>query len=150
MSDNWLIFIPANPTAQPSQFGADKAVQLLKNFAPNAGDEVHATFSDEVIFYDCGSNWSGVECPRCGKDVEEWWAGAMDSACRSKFEDLCVATPCCGHSTTLNDLNYLSSAGFARFALEGKNPNIRQTTVQQDKEISEALGLEIRKVWRRV
>ena len=144
------MFIPVDPRAQPAQAGADRAVELLKSFAPDAGDEVSATFSDKVEFRDCGSNWSGVECPQCGKDAEEWWADATDIAYKSEFEDLRVTTPCCGHSTTLNDLNYIWAAGFSRFVLEAKNPNIKQTTTEQDAALSEALGLDLKKIWRHI
>jgi hypothetical protein len=54
------MFISVDPTAQPGQIGADRAVEPLKRFAPDAGDEVRAMFSDKVEFFDCGSNWSGV------------------------------------------------------------------------------------------
>jgi len=148
MSDNWLMFIPADPNALPTRAGADKAVELLKRFAPDAGDDVRATFCDQVEFHHGGSNWSGVKCPRCDEDVEEWWVHATDNAHRSAFADLRVTAPCCGHPTSLNDLNYVWPAGFARFVLEAKNPNIRQTTAEQDRELSDALGLELRKIWR--
>ncbi len=148
MSDNWLIFIPTDPTAIPSQIGADTAVELLKRFAPDAGDDVQARFSNEIEFHDCGSNWSGVKCPHCGADIEEWWGDATGDAYKTRFEDLRVTTPCCGRSTNLNDLNYVWPAGFARFALEAKNPNIRQTTAEQDRALSEALALDLRKIWR--
>lgn len=148
MSDNWLMFIPVDPIAQPTQVDADRAVELLKRFAPDAGDAVRAVFSDKIEFYDCGSNWSGVKCPHCSEDIEEWWGDATGDAYKSGFENLCVTTPCCGHSTTLNDLNYVWSAGFARFVLEAKNPNIRQTTAEQDRALAEALGIDLKKIWR--
>lgn len=150
MSDNWLIFIPVDPQAHPTQASADKAVELLRSFAPDAGDEVSATFFDKVAFQDCGSNWSGVECHQCGEDIEEWWADATSDAYKSGFEDLRATTPCCGHSTTLNDLNYVWPAGFSRFVLEAKNPNIKQTTAEQDAALSEALRLDLKKIWRRI
>jgi hypothetical protein len=148
MSDNWLMFIPADPDALPSRTGAEKALELLKRFAPGAGDDVRAIFSDKVEFHDCGSNWSGVTCPTCGEDVEEWWVSAIDNAYKSGFTDLRATPPCCGHATSLNDLNYVWPAGFARFVLEAKNPNISQTTAEQDRALSDALGLELRKIWR--
>jgi hypothetical protein len=150
MSDNWLMFIPTDPSAVPTRAAASKAVELLKRFAPDAGDEVRAKVFDKVAFHDCGANWSGVRCPRCGEDVEEWWADATDNAYKTGLEDLRATTPCCGHSTTLNDLSYVWPAGFARFVLEAKNPNIKQTTAEQDGQLSEALGLDLRKIWRRI
>ena len=148
MSDNWLLFIPADPNVLPARAGADKEVELLKRFAPGAGDDVRARFSDKAEFQDCGANWSGVKCQKCGEDVQAWWVNATDNAHKSGFADLRVTTPCCGHPTSLNDLNYVWPAGLARFVLDAKNPNIRQTTAEQDRELSEALGLELRKIWR--
>ncbi|UPT61439.1 MAG: hypothetical protein M0D54_13515 [Hyphomonadaceae bacterium JAD_PAG50586_4] len=148
MSDNWLMFIPVDPTAQPARVDSDRAVELLKRFAPDAGDEVRAVFHDKIEFHDCGSNWCGVKCPQCSEDIEEWWGDATGDAYESGFADLCVTMPCCEHSTTLNDLNYVWPAGFARFVLEAKNPNIRQTTAEQDRELAEALGMNVKKIWR--
>ena len=144
------MFIPADPHALPSRTGADEAVELLKRFAPDAGDDVRATFYDHVEFHHGGSNWSGVKCPRCGEDVEEWWVNATDKAHKSGFSNLRATTPCCGHPTSLHDLNYVWPAGFARFVLEAKNPNIRQTTAEQDRELSKALGLDLRKIWKHI
>jgi len=145
MSDDWLIFIPTDPEALPSRAAADKAAELLKTFAPEA-HEVVAKSSEGTEFHRGCGNWSGVNCPKCGTDVEDWWKDAMDRASASEFKNLSITTPCCGHSTTLNDLNYLWLAGFSRFVLEALNPNIRQTTAEQDQALSEALGLKLRKI----
>jgi hypothetical protein len=145
MSDNWVTFIPSDPDALPSRAAADKAVELLKTFAPDG--EVVAKFAERTEFHDGGGNWSGVNCPKCGADVEDWWGDAIDNASASEFKDLSITTPCCGHSTTLNDLNYVWPAGFSRFVLEAMNPNVEQTTTEQDQALSEALGLKLRKIW---
>lgn len=98
MSDNWLMFIPTDPEALRSRAAADKAVELLKTFVPEAW-EVLAKFAERTEFH-CGvGNWSGVSCPECGTDVGDWWTGAMDKAWASEFKNLSVTTPCCGHST---------------------------------------------------
>ena len=147
MSDNWLVFIPTDPEALPSRAAADRAVELLKTFVPEAYGEVLAKFAERTVFHCGGGNWSGVICPKCGTDVEGWWIDAMDKAWASEFKNLSVTTPCCRHSTTLNDLNYVWPAGFSRFVLEAMKPNIRQTTAEQDRALSEALGLKLRKIW---
>jgi endogenous inhibitor of DNA gyrase (YacG/DUF329 family) len=98
-----------------------------------------------VQLFGCG-NWSGVNCPKCGADVEDWWKDAMDKAWAPELKNLSVSTPFCGHSTTLNDLNYVWPAGFSRFVLEAMKSNISQTTAEQDQALSEALGL---KLWER-
>jgi hypothetical protein len=150
MSDNWLMFIPADPEALPSRAAADKAVELLKTFVPEAWGEVLAKFAKRTEFHCGGANWSGVSCPKCGTDVEDWWSDAMNKAWESEFKNLGVTLPCCGHSTTLNDLNYIWSAGFAQFVLEAMNPNIGQTTAGQDQALSDVLGLKLRKIWMHI
>jgi hypothetical protein len=150
MSDNSLLFIPTNPTAQPSRAAAEKAIELMKAFAPNSYGEVRAKFSENTEFHSGGSNWSGVACPNCGADLDGWWKGAMDAAWLSEFSNLGVTMPCCGSSTTLNDLNYVWPAGFSRFVLEAMNPNIPQTTPDQDQALSKELGLELRKIWMHI
>jgi hypothetical protein len=150
MSDHWLMFIPTAPEALPSKAAADEAAKLLKIFVPEADGEVLARFAERTEFHGGGANWSGVNCPKCGADIGGWWKDAMDLAWVSKFRDLRATMPCCGHSTTLNDLKYVWPAGFSRFALEAMNPNIAQTTPEQDLELSEALGLELRKIWMRI
>lgn len=92
MSDNWLMFIPADPNVLPTAGAAENAAQLLRTFLPDAYGEG------------------------------------------------------CGHATTLNDLNYVWPAGFSRFVLKAMNPNIRQTTSEQDEALSRALGFALRKV----
>ena len=150
MSDNWLMFIPADPEWLPSKAAADKAVALLRTFVPEAYGEVSARFAERPEFHSGGANWSGVNCPKCETDVGDWWKDAMDRAWASEFRNLTVTVPCCGHSTTLNDLKYVWPAGFSRFVLEAMNPNIAQTTPEQDLELSEALGLELRKIWMHI
>ena len=74
----------------------------------------------------------------------------MNKASASQFNDLNVSVPCCGQSTSLNDLNYIWPAGFSRFVLEAMNPNVRQTTAEQDQALSETLGLGLRKIWMHI
>ena len=50
----------------------------------------------EVRFVDCGDNFQTVVCSRCGTDIAEWWAAAMEAAHEQQFADLRLTTPCCG------------------------------------------------------
>ncbi|WFU06317.1 hypothetical protein QA648_24745 (plasmid) [Rhizobium sp. CB3171] len=149
MSDNFLLFISDDPHWQPSPSDADRAVSLLKLIAPGA-DSVEASFEDEVTFYHPVQNWSGVECSACGADAELWWESAMDAASANRFENLNIKTPCCGTNVSLNDLRYIWPAAFGRFALEARNPNIANTTSDQDQQLAECLGTRLRKVWMRI
>lgn len=146
MSDNWLQFIPSDPDFQPTISSAEAARQLLASFVPDA-DEVNAEFKSSKQFFHPGGNWSGVKCPACGADLEEWWEQAMGTASKTAFANLAVSTPCCGASTSLNDLNYVWPAGFGRFVLEAMNPNIENLTPSQENQLAERLGRELRKIW---
>jgi hypothetical protein len=50
----------------------------------------------------------------------EW----MHKAFGSRFVDLAITAPCCGLGTNLNALRYLPPAGFARFSLTAKDPDV--------------------------
>jgi hypothetical protein len=147
MSDNWLRFVPSDPAARPTEEAADRAVRLLRKFAPNS-DRISAEFKEKIEFFDPGANWSGVKCPACGADAEPWLAEKMSVAFRTSFTQLELTTPCCGTRTSLNDLDYVWPAAFGSFVLEALNPNIGNTTAQQDSELSRCLGLPLRKVLR--
>ena len=137
--------MPTSPTARPTHEAADRAVQLLRTFAPRA-DYVSAQFKDKIEFFDPGANFSAVRCPGCGADAEPWWTQAMNLAYETSFTQLDVTTPCCGIQTSLNDLEYVWPAAFGVFVLEAKNANIGNTTALQDDELSSCLGLPLRKV----
>jgi hypothetical protein len=145
MSDDWRQFVPADPRAQPRKEAADRAVQLFKSCAPEA-DEVTAECTEHTEYFHPGGNWEGVQCPVCGADVETWWGDAMDRAASESLSDLAVQTHCCSSHTSLNDPHYISPAAFGRFVLEAMNANIGETTAEQERALSDALGLQLRKV----
>ena len=145
MSDYWIQFVPADPRAQPTKEAAERAVQLLKSYAPEA-DEVTARFMEHTEIFHPVANWEGVHCPVCGADAEAWFVDAMHRAGDESFSDLTVETPCCRSHTSLNDLHYVSQVAFGRFVLEAMNANIGETTLEQERALSEALGLPLRKV----
>lgn len=149
ISDSILRYVPVDPLWQPTPEGASEAAALLRSIAPKA-DDVQANFEDKVIFYDPGENWSGVECPTCGNDVEEWWSDAMDTAFAGEFQNLTTETACCGATMSLNDLRYVWPAAFGCFALEAHNPNMGDTTQDQDQQIAASLGAPLRKIWVRI
>lgn len=146
MSDHWIQFVPADLRAQPAKEAADRAVQLLKSYAPEA-DEVTAKFMEHIKIFHPVENWEGVHCPVCGADAEDWFVDAMHRAAGESFSDLMVQTPCCRSDTSLNDLHYVSQVAFGRFVLEAMNPNIGDTTPEQERALSDALGLQLRKVF---
>jgi hypothetical protein len=146
MSDNWLKFVPVDPTWQPTPEAADRTAALLAAMAPGS-DEIKISFNDKVELVHPYANWSGVKCPSCGADADGWWSDAVERAGELDFAELEVTTPCCSATVSLNDLSYVWPAAFGRFVLEAMNPNIGDTSIEQDRSLSECIGMELRKVW---
>lgn len=147
MSDNWITLIPTDPYFVPTKENLASALSLLKQFVPDA-DEVESISSDKVMFVDCGGNWSGVLCPKCNVDLEDWFfSDAMETAHADQFRNLVQAVPCCGASISLNDLNFVWAVGFARCKLEAMNPNIRDLSAEQIRLIETALQHSVRRIW---
>ncbi|MNT92135.1 hypothetical protein D3C72_2333600 [compost metagenome] len=74
----------------------------------------------------------------------------MDTAFASEFKNLAANAPCCGATVSLNELKYVWPAAFGRFALEAHNPNMDDTTQEQDQQIADTVGAAVRKIWVRV
>jgi hypothetical protein len=147
VSDNFLLFVPVDPWWQPTQADADRAVALFKTIAPDAHD-ISASFSDDVEFHHPFANWDGVRCPACAADLEDWFYASVEKAFEKDIRpDLPVTTPCCGLSTSLNDLDFVEPAAFGRFVLEAMNPGVI-TDADQDRSIAACLGTDLRKIWR--
>jgi hypothetical protein len=150
MSDTLISFVPTDRHFVPSAAARERAVNLLRRFAP-ASDEVSETVSEEVAFVDCGGNWSGVRCPACGADAEPWFSDEM-SRCHelSRFQDLAVVAPCCGAEVSLDALDFGWPVGFARFVLEARNPGLASTELPQEQHraIEDAVGCPLRIIWR--
>jgi hypothetical protein len=142
MSDNWIKLIPRDPNYQPTVKAAKSARDLLASFVPDA-DEVDFSFMDEVEFVDPLGNWSGVRCYACGADAEPWWREAYGKG----FPELTMKAGCCGASVSLNELEYVYPAGFAKFVLEAMNPNVKDLKVTQMKKLSQCLGCDLRRIW---
>lgn len=145
MSDNWLQYVPTDPSFQPTREAGDRAQEFLAKLLP-AAEEVRAEFFEEVTFFHPGANWSGVRCPACASDVEEWWGGAMEAASSSGFRNLECVTPCCGARTSLAKLQYVWPAAFGRFSLEAMNPNVRSLPPDQLGQLQAILGCEVREI----
>jgi hypothetical protein len=70
----------------------------------------------------------------------------MDAAARKGFNDLMVMLPCCDVTCSLNDLDYEMPAGFARIALEARNPGaVLEST--QVRLLEKTFGCSLRPIW---
>ena len=102
---------------------------------------------DEVVFVDAGSNAERIGCPACGAALgEEWWAGRVERAAATGYSRLAVTTPCCGTRTTLNDLDHVWPAGFARAELVVSVPRRGWLTEEELQQVAAALGHDVREV----
>ncbi len=143
MSDDILRIIPTAPTFVPEAAAQAVALAQLRSAFPGA-DEVTAWVEPAVVFVDAGANFATVACPRCAHGLAgEWWLMAMDRAAANHFVDLTVALPCCGGNASLNDLRYEWPQGFARFAIDIRNPG-GELAVDQVARLGDVLGCALR------
>jgi hypothetical protein len=95
-----------------------------------------------------GEFFGSVNCPKCGQELDTaWWQAAMDTAYGDQFRDLAVLTPCCAFATSLNELVYQMPAGFSKFLLEAREPNIRELQKEQIEELEAFVGGRLRQIW---
>lgn len=72
---------------------------------------------DGLTFIDCGGNLESIACPVCRARLDTaWWSNAMSDAEDEQglFGDLSVVLPCCGASSSLDQLAYNLECGFAQ------------------------------------
>lgn len=147
VSAAYLRLIPTEPTFVPSADHREGAVALVVAQLPNAR-EVTFRLTERVQLVDCGGNFEEVRCPKCGAPLEiEAWQDAMSQAYDGEgFGDLSYQTECCGHPTTLNDLDYTFAMGFARACLELGDPGteLPESLVAQ---LQPLLGCELRIIY---
>ena len=153
MSDNYITLIPEDPNYLPPAQAQEEARALLETFVPEA-DEVTIRVSEEFIFE--GPPISGVLCPVCRVDIEEWFEELLDETAEahseehSNFSDLTAITLCCGSTISLNDLDFGWPAGFSRFALDALNPNVPDLEPAQLHALENVLGCKLKRIWEHV
>ena len=149
MPDNWMIVIAANPLVVPTKERAEAAFNLLKAMRPDAqAPELY--LSDKPDFFHCGTNFGNVFCPFCETEIREWWREPINDWWTSADRrDLSVVTPCCGRSTTLNDLDYDRPQGMACVAITLRNPG-SDLEPEERQQVEAVLGLPVRIIWQRI
>jgi hypothetical protein len=146
MSWDILRIIPSQPHYVPDLQSQEMVKQLFSSLV-NSADEITTDVWEDAEFVDQGGNFESVMCPNCGTDLEAWWIDAIDEAYAKRFRQLNVEVPCCGAKTSLNDLSYFWPAGFARFCLSARNPNIADLGPDQLVMIGVAINCPVRKIW---
>ena len=146
---DFLQIIPTDPLFVPSPEAWTRARRLLEFSLPLA-EEISYVQSVETRFFYPEAGLGGVECPFCGRDLLRWWRGTMSRASARGFKVLEVVTPCCHTGTTLNDLRYEPTAGFARFVTMVRDPGrAGGLTDAEIQPLENALGCKLRQVWAR-
>jgi hypothetical protein len=144
-----MIILPVDPLATPPKERAEAAVELVSRLRPGAS-EVELRISDKPDFIDCGGNFVSVFCPFCQTDIVGWWTSEMQAWCdghdRRRME---VKTPCCGRSSSLNDLDYVAPQGFACVAIEAMNPGA-DLEPEEFRQVETVLGMPARIIWRHI
>jgi hypothetical protein len=150
VSDDWLQLIPADPGHVPDAAAAEMARSMLAAIVGEA-EAVTVTVTEDVNFIDAGANLERIGCPACESEIDAaWWVRRIDRASDTAFAELEVRVPCCGARLSLNDLAYDRPAGFARFVLEARNPDVTELTAVQLADLSRTLGTPLRVVWTHI
>jgi hypothetical protein len=122
MSDFVLSVVPTDPWWQPGPDDGRAAADLVASLALADGDSgwCEVNWSDEVKLVDCGENLERITCPHCNRELSSNWFGDETEqrfVTGAGFTSLDVLVPCCGASTTLNDLGYEWPLAFASFEI---------------------------------
>ena len=144
MSDDFLVIVPRDPRQVPPTDAQQRVLEALARIAPNA-EESTSEASEVVRFFDCGSNFERIICPRCSAEVDlEWWQDRMDEdSTDDGFLLATYAMPCCGASTTLHELVYDWPQTFGRFNWEVRNPEIGELTESNKADLEAAAGMKL-------
>lgn len=137
MSDHYICFIPAEPDFIPDKESQAAAVALIQKTWNLEKSEITPETDTHIVFRDCGENFESIHCPHCRAEMDiGHWQALMDQSYSDEygFTISTIQTPCCGKSTTLNDLYYKWPMGFSRFVLRTVDPGC---------EISDHLLIEL-------
>ena len=145
MSSTILKIIPTNPSYVPDKVNQNKARIYLDKFYQD--NEIDFATTETIEFVDQGENFECVSCNFCGHNIGiEYWQSTMDKAYEKQFTDLEFTTLCCNKKTSLNDLIYHLSAGFAKFVMTISDPQ-NELSEKDFKGLKEILGTTLRNIW---
>src|SRR5262249_22072689 len=108
MSEHYVCFVPMKANFIPNGAARDAAIAILRKAWPRAR-EITSETSDYVVFRDCGENLESVRCPHCDTTLDiDLWQDRMDDDFSEErgFRLDALPMPCCGVTSTLNELRY--------------------------------------------
>jgi hypothetical protein len=145
MSSTILKIIPANPAYVPDKIQQDKAKVFLAELYKDK--EIEFYIADLIEFVDQGENFENVSCNLCGQEIKiEYWQNAMDEAYEKQFTDLDFITLCCHKKTSLNDLTYNMTAGFAKFVMTISDAE-NEIDEKDINNLEQILGMRLKIIW---
>lgn len=110
-------------------------------------NKIDSSITDNIEFVSQGENFESVSCNLCQSLIEiEDWQEAMEQANEEQFRNLNFTTPCCHQTTSLNDLNYDSPAGFSSFSIAIINAQ-KDLSQEELARLKDMLEVDIRLVW---
>lgn len=150
MSDDWIIIVPTDPRFVPEPGRQLEARAWLASIAPEA-EQIEIKESDQIEFFDCGSNFDRAVCPSCHAEIPMvWWEGRMADDHNGGFKLDKYQTSCCGAAHTLDELIYDWPRAFGRFALDVMNPNIGKLNELQQNLLEQILGTRVRIIYQHI
>jgi hypothetical protein len=150
VSDTFHILIPEDPRHVPDLGRLKQAEAYFRGIAPQS-PEVSSGVSEIPRFFDCGESFEGVYCPACTKEIAiEWWEAKMDEDFSDGFALRSYATPCCGATCTMHELDYKSPQGIGRSFVQAMNPNIGKLDEKQISEFERILGCRLRIIYQHI
>jgi len=148
VSTTILKLIPHAPDYLPIKTAQEKASTWLSSIFPDSS-RIEVNSWDEVKFVDPGENFEHILCSFCNENLKlDWWHKVMDLACEDDFKNLEVQVPCCHSIVSLNELDYVWAAGFARFVLEIFEPNSTLSS-ESLSLLEQLLECRLRQIWAR-
>lgn len=151
-----LSAIPTDPRWVPDEAQEAAAVATFDELVRHYGSvDIEVCTEGAVRFYDAGEGFESARCPSCQAVVAEnpadmtWWAGELGSRWSEDegFWPLDVSTLCCGAQTSLNDLDYKFSQGFATWSVRAIDAQVWEFDDEQTAALEAALGHPFRLVY---
>ena len=143
-----MILIPKDPLAKPPKERCQAAFDRLCALRPEGG-EPELQIYDAPEFVWTVEEAESVFCPFCGADIDSWFYDALDRWEEGDRNSLATTTPCCAQPTTLNDLDFGGTQGFACVTMELLRPGDDLEPFER-KEIEALLGVPVRVIWRHI
>ena len=117
VSDDYLRLIATVPTFVPGAEAANAATEYIAGVSAGPGesaDEVTHEFFGTVEFIDSGVNTESAKCNLCHAPVDFVWVFEVIDQRGDELDQLEVVLPCCGETSSLNDLEYDRPAGLCQ------------------------------------